>query len=205
MHDEVGLGLILRTFESVFPATEIFLLPPAQAVMVGSPCPLAARERPSRDELEAIGVAKTIRSLFVQDADDLGALWIMNGREIRDVVGDGPINSWNRSPLEFHNYRQKLLEAGDWSRPLGMVFGPRVDDPRGASEFSRSPNYDSMYRINLAALRFMQGEIARAEASLRAVLANDPEHVLARAVLVALGLEKRGELELRRAAGARGD
>jgi len=96
------------------------------------------------------------------------------------AVGEGPINSWNKSPLEFHSYRQPLDRVANWASNLALLLGPRLKDPRGASEFSRSANYDSMYKTNLAALRFMQGDTERAKRLLREVLEKEPEHVLAR-------------------------
>jgi len=198
IHDEVGLGLMLRTFERVFPVMEVFLLPPGQAVTVGSRCPIGGRVRPRLEELETAGVAETIRTFFSKDPTDLGALWIISGPEVRRVVGEGPINTWNDSPLEFHSYRQTLLNKFERGVPLGMVFGPRLEDPLGRSEFSRSPGYAAQHRVNEAVLRVLQGDRARGEAILRSVLAEDPDHVLARVMLVDLGIAARGDETQRR-------
>jgi spermidine synthase len=180
INDAGAFGLILRTFRFVFPVMEIFLLPPGEAIMVGSRCPVGGRERPTEDELERAAVSSQIHDYFAKDATDLGALWVASGPEMDAAVGEGPINSWNKSPLEFHSYRQPLDMVGNWASNLALLLGPRLTDPRGASAFSRSANYDSMYKTNLAALRFMQGDTERARRLLREVLEEEPEHVLAR-------------------------
>ncbi|MAG32412.1 MAG: hypothetical protein CL908_16140 [Deltaproteobacteria bacterium] len=175
-HTDSSLQLILRTFRSVFPELEIFLSAPDSIVMVGSRCPIAGRDAPTREDLMEAGAAREIERTFLPNATALSALWVSSGAEVDDVVGDGPINSWDRLPLAFESFRISELST---VQSIKLILAPRLADPRGASPFSRSPDYESVYQINRAFLQHLDGKPHLARRILSQVLSEEPRHPLA--------------------------
>jgi hypothetical protein len=152
-HPPESLRLILRTFIEVFPEAEIFLDAPSSIMLVGSRCPVGGRDRPTRDELKKAKVLREIEGIFVKDATSLPALWVSSGRELVEVLGDGPLNSWDQLLLEFWSIRLPPFERSVLAESMRLVSDPRAANPKGDWPYSALPEYETIQLINEAIMR----------------------------------------------------
>ena len=177
-HPTASLRLILRTFVGVFPETEIFLDAPNAMMLIGSRCPIGDRLRPDRADLAAAGVLPEIEGVYVQDAAALPALWVSHGRELDEVIGAGPINDWDRLPLEFWSFRIPPFTTRAMAQGMALVSEPRRFDPRGDWPDAASDEYETIRLINEAILRVNGGDRRAAQESADQAIARDPLHPL---------------------------
>jgi spermidine synthase len=177
-HPTASLRLILRTFVGVFPETEIFLDAPNAMMLIGSRCPIGDRLRPDRADLAAAGVLPEIEGVYVQDAATLPALWVSHGRELDEVIGAGPINDWDRLPLEFWSFRIPPFTTRAMAQGMALVSEPRRFDPRGDWPDAASDEYETIRLINEAILRVNGGDRRAAQESADQAIARDPLHPL---------------------------
>lgn len=101
-HEE--LRIILRTFGSAFAEVEVFYAYPSAVLLVGGARPLTRRPGPSAQWLPARVHADYAR-LALQGSAGVRALHVAGGPSLRAVVGPGPVNEWNRMPLEWSSFR----------------------------------------------------------------------------------------------------
>jgi len=178
-HDHDAFRMILRTFRSVFPEMEIFVDPPNTVVMVGSRCPVAGRPRPAQNELRRTGVEVEIEKLFVPDAEALPALWLASGAELDTSLEASPINSWDRTLLEFVCYRAVLTGWSNRANNLRTLLAPRDTGSDGISEFAAIPLFESMSLLNRAYLSYLDKDSSKARKLLEEVLVRSPNHPIA--------------------------
>ncbi|MFP8871261.1 MAG: hypothetical protein VCB43_07450, partial [Myxococcota bacterium] len=136
----------------------------------------SGRDVPTREELIEAGVAREIERTFLPNATALSALWVSSGAEVDDALGDGPINSWDRLPLAFESFRFSEMTL---VQSLKLILAPRLTDPLGASPFSRSLDYESVYQINRSYLQYLNGKPLLAHRTVMQVLSKEPRHPLA--------------------------
>ncbi len=179
METEEYYKLILRTFHEAFPEMEVFVDPPFHALTIGSRCPIAGRARPTIAELKRTGVAREIESSFFPTANALPALWMASGDEIAETIGEGPVNSWDRLPLEFMSYRQPASHPVLLMKILRWLSAPRVAGMVGPAEFTSLPHFDELQQVSTSYIEWMNGEIDQARARIREVVARQPGNVLA--------------------------
>jgi hypothetical protein len=153
-----SLRLTLRTFLSTFPEVEFFIDSPSYIIAVGSRCPVGGRARPTREDLERSGAAREIREMFVPDPTALDALWLASGDELASFIGDGPLNSWDRLPLEFWSYRAPKPNSSEAIETLGVLLAPREHDPLGNGPFSQNTYFAPLLEIQRAYLSWMHRE-----------------------------------------------
>ncbi|MBW2274904.1 MAG: fused MFS/spermidine synthase, partial [Deltaproteobacteria bacterium] len=183
IHSVESLKLILRTFRSVFPELEVFLDAPSTIIMVGSRCPIAGRERPTRDELKKSGVAREVEKVFLPDASALPALWVASGAELDASIGEGPVNAWDKLPLEFMSFRLPSWTHESLRENIEVVFAAREDDPSGGSPFAEIEYYEVLRQLNRGVVRWFNGEQAEARRIFAEVLRADPSNPLPRRVI----------------------
>lgn len=111
--------VMFRTFLASFPETEVFLDNMTGLYIVGSRLPIGrARAEQLHDGL----VARTDFAQFnIPDMPALMSRWMVSGEQLRHVLGEGRINTWDHSMSEFALTRsdlQSLTEAG----PRNLAF-----------------------------------------------------------------------------------
>jgi hypothetical protein len=121
-----------------------------------------------------------IEALYVPDATQLPAIWIASGHEIAQVVGEGPMNSWDKLPLEFLAYRAPTYDAQVNVVFIEMILEPRVQNPKGAPAFTDNPYFEPLLELQIAWLEWAQREYAAANRRVDRVLAEHPDLALAR-------------------------
>ncbi|HEY5658282.1 MAG TPA: fused MFS/spermidine synthase [Myxococcota bacterium] len=87
----------LRTFSAVFPEVEVFLNAPHWVILIGSPAPIAGRAAAPVPP----GAEADLREFRIDTREALLSYWAADRAALAAEVGDGPLNTWNRSPLEF--------------------------------------------------------------------------------------------------------
>lgn len=100
--DPVDLRMVMRTFASVFPRVTLWRGEPADFLLVGQaasgPLPL--------DRLRALWSEPTLQSDFqklgLQRPSGLLAYHLLDDRDLRRLIGDGPLNTDDLPLLEFH-------------------------------------------------------------------------------------------------------
>ncbi len=170
-----SLKLILRTFISVFPESEFFIESASILISVGSRCPIGGREGPTREDLQHAGVAEEIESLYVPDATYLPTMWAASGSELASVIGDGPVNSWDRLPLEFLSYRLPASDPEELATVHAMLSEPRVTDPKGDLLFTDNPYFPALRELQIARLEWAQLKYGQANRRVDRVLEEHPD------------------------------
>jgi spermidine synthase len=175
--------MMLRTFRSVFPEMEVFALAPAMAILVGSRCPISGRPRPTGEDLEKARVAKEIAMSFLPDPTAIPTLWVMGGADVDEFVEPGPVNTWDRTAIEFASYRayysSKLLTQNQVEN-LRFLVRAKAESRRDAPDFTRHPLRDSMTSLNRAHLNLLELNRATAGSLFSEILDEHPSHSLAR-------------------------
>jgi len=164
--------LLLRTFRDVFPEVEIFVESPFYFITVGSRCPIGGRPGFTREELVKMGIAEMVESSFVPDASHLSALWVGSGREFQ--IEDGPINSWDKLPMEFLGYRLPPANPNQTAAVLGMLLSPRQSDRKGTAGFGEDPYFELSINILHAYLDWMHRDGAKANSAIAQIVKEYP-------------------------------
>jgi spermidine synthase len=107
--------VILRTFATAFPHSEVFFDLPEAALLVGSRAPLFGRPPLAAERFAETSIARQLGPLGIDGPDALLSKWIASGDQILAAIGDGQISTWDRSPLEFSAYRSS---PADWRRGM---------------------------------------------------------------------------------------
>ncbi len=126
------------------------------AILVGSRCPIAGRPRPTREELERVGVAREITGAFLPDPTAIPALWLMSGADVDEFVEPGPVNTWDRMAIEFTSYRASGVSVEPPVQNLRFLLRVQAESSREAPDFTRHPLYASMPQLHLAFLNLME-------------------------------------------------
>ena len=139
--------ITLRTVCEVFPQVEVFFFPKWAVLMVASRrsvfgpplmTPTRYRGLPAHDDLRPYGIDHPMSLL---------AHWVAGREQLQQVVGEGPLSTWDHMRLDFSSYKAPkrawadakrdnlalLLEAQDAPRS-----GPAVDFGSPASAYARS-------------------------------------------------------------------
>jgi spermidine synthase len=97
--------IILRTAAEVFPVLDVFYDPPTSVILVGGRHPLDGRPRMSRASYDEMRIASDLRRFLIPGPRDLLRRWIAGREQVLESVGDVPLNTWDRAPLEFAPYQ----------------------------------------------------------------------------------------------------
>jgi len=175
---------ILRTFADTFPHMEVFYDPPENSFLVGSKQPILGRPGSVTADYSGLGVRADLERIWISDGDGLLALWVASREGVLAALPPGPVNTWNKSPLEFAihkvspeewsagppaNYRL-LMEARAASLAAGAR-PPAVGDPR---------RHEVAELVRAAYGQHFQGELLGAWDRSQRALALDPRDLLAR-------------------------
>lgn len=93
---------LLRTALASFPEVEIFFKDPGGVFLVGSRTPITGR---SRGTLAIEQARRDLAVVLIPSAEALLSRWVASGDDLRRVVGDGPISTWDKSRLEYAIFR----------------------------------------------------------------------------------------------------
>jgi spermidine synthase len=142
--------VIFRTFLASFPETEVFLDLDTGLYIVGSRLPIGAArvERLNGDAARA-----DLALLNIPNMSALMSRWLINGQQLRRVLGEGRINTWDHSTTEFAISRsdwRSLNEAG--SENLAFLLDAKAHGTTHPYLSSESPFVKSSNLLFLAAL-----------------------------------------------------
>jgi spermidine synthase len=188
--------IILRTAAEVFPALDLFYDPPSSVILVGGRHPLVGRPRMSRASYQELRIESDLRRLLIPEAGDLLRRWIAGREQILESVGAGPLNSWDRAPLEFAPYRagaEELARAGAENVRL-LVSAYQRARPLAPAEF-RAP--DEGWRratelVHRASMALQDEDTAAARELARQALVERPGHPMAVRMLRMLPAVRKG-------------
>ncbi len=175
--------IILRTAAAVFPELDVFYDPPTSVILVGSRNPLAGRPRMSRATYNELRIEDDLRRFWIPGPSDLLRRWIAGREQLLESVGAGPINTWDRAPLEFAPYQassEELARAGADNVRL-LVSAYQRARPLAPADF-RAPDQGWKRATELAhqsAMKLQAGQVAAARELARQALAERPGHPMA--------------------------
>lgn len=171
--------IIQRTFVTSFPEVEVFFDLPESVIMVGSRRPIAGRTGLDDAGFAALGLADALRPLSIDGPASLLSKWIASGAQIRAVVGDGPISTWDRSALEFSAYRSS---PADWRRGmpdnLRLLLRAQAEHPSataGAFVAPDSPRAVATRMLREAQWSVQMGDPSRAQVYAHRAVAAKPD------------------------------
>ena len=130
------LQVVLRTISQAFPQVNLFYFPRGDLVLVASIEALAGRTRLDEETYFGLPVHRSMQRYNVDKPGVLIAHWTAERDQLLQVLGAGPINTWDRLILEYSAFKAPaealrrserenlnfLLEAE--GRPLGKERGP---------------------------------------------------------------------------------
>jgi spermidine synthase len=171
-------SLIMRTFRASFEEVELFAVSPSLLLMVGSRCPIAGRDRPTIADLERTGVAREIARDFLPAIDALPALWIASGDELAEEVGEGPINSWDKLPMEFLSYRMEISPDSSPLANLETLMACR--ERAGPVAFTSLPHFGELQEFTRAWIDWFRNEKGSARHRMQELLKREPRNMFVR-------------------------
>ncbi|MBW2281615.1 MAG: fused MFS/spermidine synthase [Deltaproteobacteria bacterium] len=97
---------VMRAAVTAFPELEVFFDLPGAAFIVGSREPLAGRPHMVDADIAGLPARSELENISIPDLDALWARWLASKGQLQVVLDDGPISTWDRSPVEFLPYRR---------------------------------------------------------------------------------------------------
>jgi hypothetical protein len=188
--------IILRTAAEVFPVLDVFYDPPTSVILVGSRHPLAGRPRMSRASYQELRIGSDLRGFFIPGPRDLLRRWIAGREQVLEGVGSGPVNTWDRAPLEFAPYRasaEDLARAGAENVRLLVSMYQRAR-PLAPADF-RAPDQGwkrATELVHQASMKLQEGNARDARELARQALAERPGHPMAVRMVKLLASTPRG-------------
>jgi hypothetical protein len=131
----------------VFPEVEVFMQNPAEIMMIGSDCPIPDRQRPTLSELRTTGTTDEVKKYFLREATDLHSYWVLSGADLDRSIPDGPVNSWDKLPVEFLSFRQ-TWNLDDWRSNIGLLLVHAKGSAKAYTPFGSNPTYAITNQIN---------------------------------------------------------
>jgi spermidine synthase len=186
--------IVLRTFRAVFPEMHVFVASTSDSILVGSGCPLEGRPRPTEQDLAGGRLAAEISENFLPDPLSLPSMWVGDSDAVLEAVGDGPLNTWDRMPIEFITYR---APPNNWDSGMKnfrrlVRMGDANDGP--PPSFVDPAVKEMMEKINRALIEGAFGDLYIARRTLDGIPKAQPENALAdiaRAMLEAFAKARR--------------
>lgn len=178
----------LRTFASVFPEMGVFLHAPHWVLLVGSDAPLVGRPRIPSPVFARLPGLRDLRSLRLHSRAALGAMWVGGRADVLRAVGEGPLSTWNHTPVEFSAYKTSVAERRASPREnLALLVG--MADAAGPSPFlaSTAPVAVSTALLRRAHLCVLEGRPEEARVWARRAVDANPKDALARRTVEDLG------------------
>jgi spermidine synthase len=143
--------VMFRTFLASFPETEVFLDNNTGLYIIGSRLPIG-RARAERLD-DGVAARADFAQLNIPNMPSLMSRWLVSGQQLRRVLGEGRINTWNHSTSEFALSRadlRSLTEAG--SQNLALLLEAKALSTAHPYLPSESPFVQSGNLLFLAAL-----------------------------------------------------
>jgi hypothetical protein len=153
--------VMFRTFLASFPETEVFLDNNTGLYIVGSRLPIG---RARAERLDDGVVARADFARFnILNMSALMSRWLVSGQQLRRVLGEGRINTWDHSTSEFALSRadlQSLTEAG--SQNLAFLLEAKAHATTHPYLPSESPFVQSGNLLFLSALAASRNDFPEA-------------------------------------------
>jgi spermidine synthase len=153
--------VMFRTFLASFPETEVFLDNNTGLYIVGSRLPIG---RARAERLDDGVVARADFARFnILNMSALMSRWLVSGQQLRRVLGEGQINTWDHSTSEFALSRadlQSLTEAG--SQNLAFLLEAKAHATTHPYLPSESPFVQSGNLLFLSALAASRNDFPEA-------------------------------------------
>lgn len=106
----IDLEVILRTLCDSFPHVEVFYFPEDSVFMVGSRQPLAGRPRMSDARYLNSRASQDLTRYFIDNLPALLSCQVAGKHQLQQVLGDGPISTWDRMILDSTPYKAPVEE-----------------------------------------------------------------------------------------------
>lgn len=172
------LRIVLRTVTQTFPEVDVFFDLPGSVLIVAGRVPLSGRPRMTGDVFRGLRVADDLRGLSMRDTGELLARWVAGGDDLRALLGDGPVNTWDRMLLEFSAFRSTpaQMQGASATNLRFLLEAQRRAAERGAHPFL--PKDDAAVRsanlLREALLRNLTRDFQGAVDGARRALAANP-------------------------------
>ena len=95
----------LRTLCDAFDHVELFYFPAKSIFMIASQAPVFGREQLSADSAAAAGTFADLRVYGMESVEALLARWVCGKTQLQDVLGDGPISTWDKLILDYAPFK----------------------------------------------------------------------------------------------------
>lgn len=172
---------VLRAAVEVFPELELFHDLPAAVYLVGSRTPLAGRPRRTDAQIVGLPVSSDLASIYIPDLDALRSRWLADKRQLRSVLGEGPVSTWDRSPAEFAPYKLASSRFSDSLRTnLAMLIEanglgrPEIGDELAPPDTTSTRVMSGLRAAQLDVLQLGPGPAQRRAAALLRQYPDDP-------------------------------
>jgi spermidine synthase len=173
-------AMALRTFAAVFPEMEVFLNAPHWVALVGSRAPIAGRALPPPPPQ----AQADLRYFRIGSREALLSYWVANRAALAAELGEGPLSTWNRTPLEFSAYKASAMRKQAAPREnLALLLRAHARaEQTGGSPFLPA---DSLFLrstalLRSAHLRELEGDRRRAARLVQRALQINPADRVAR-------------------------
>ncbi len=170
--------VILRTLASVFPHLEVFYDPPESVLMVASKRPLVGRQRMSEAQFAQLERKEDLERLTISGVAALLSRWVASRPQLLETLGPGPINDWNRMPLEFSAYRATAhSRRGAGATNIRQLLAAQA---AGSSETQRAlapvqlPAVRSMHVLRRAFASYLDSDLNEAVRLARQAMRQNP-------------------------------
>lgn len=111
LHED--LRIVLRTIGGVFDNVELFFFPPASVVVMASPASLINRIPMAAAEFAQSRAASDLSIYRLNEVAALLGHRVASREQLMQVVGDGPVSTWNRLILDSSPF---TAAPGAWQR-----------------------------------------------------------------------------------------
>jgi len=98
-------SIILRTFVGVFPYSAVYYFPPQNVLLVGALSPPDSTSSDTSRAWSGSRARDDLSPYHLSGPRELLAARVAEGSALVAVLGQGPINTWDRPLLEFMTYR----------------------------------------------------------------------------------------------------
>ncbi len=182
----------LRTACDVFPHVNVFYFAPGfptasgSAIMVGSREPLSGRPRMTEERYRASRAGTDLTGYIIDHPEALLAHWIGSKAEFQQVLGEGPLNTWDHLLLEYSAYKGTMKEwylaRFDNLRVLLEAANLAGASAANSVDLHGSPFWSSTRLIHHAFLESFRGKLDNARLLAERATTTNPDDRDARAV-----------------------
>jgi len=173
--------IVLRTFLASFPETELFLDFDTGLYMIGSRRPIG---RVRAEQLDRELAHEDLAALDIPNMSALMSRWVASGPELRRVVGEGRISTWDHSATEFAINRSDAPSlSASKSANLSLLLEARALSRSHPYLSPESPFVRSGNLVHLSRLAIFRGDFDEAIRLANQAARINPKDPVPRAIL----------------------